>query len=676
MADKIPLKVRRTAGDTDALAEMEVGESVGIDHGGTAAVTAPAALANLGAAADADLTDHENDTANPHSVTTSQTGGQPVSEKGNANGYAGLDGGGKVPVAQIPATALPEVHVVADEAARLALTVQEGDEAIQTDDGSHWIYDGTTWFERPGTDTFPLEIQDETVSLTLAAKKINFAGAGVTATEPVADEILVTIPGGGGGGAGLSGFGLWRYQTAITAFPAAGELQFDNVAIDSATELYVHAINDDAVDMTAFLGVVANADLVYIQVQGDATKFIVCQIGVPTLAGSVYTYPLTIVEAQGVAPADDVVVTFLATHSGDAEGAVVEDPITFVAATQATAAVNSLTINVPAGVVDDDELLLFVVNSFDDEGDINSLAGWVEVVANHPAGGAPISTPAMSFFRRVADSEPASYNPTCTNVGDCGMVGKMLAFRKVDPTVQLDVTTELGQHSGTSTPASPPIDPVTNGAAIISVVLHDGDDSVFGGIPAGYIDPDGLGIITTSIPTPNGASLACAYKIPLGSALETPGSFDLTESDEGCTFTIALRPEFPGVSASLDVFGDELQTAESLGESTTTSGTYQEKLTMPIVGIPSGIYLLHWSLVGGNQTTNDGFDTRIHLDNTTILSEMSDDRGAVGGQWEAAYGGHATIALSGNHDIDMDYAVEFGGTALIREARLTLFRIS
>jgi len=110
-----------------------------------------------------------------------------------------LDGGGKVPVAQIPATALPEVHVVADAAARIALTVQEGDEAIQTDDGSHWIWDGAAWFERPTGTNFPLEVQDEAVSLTLAAKKINFAGTGVTATEPVADEILVTIPGGGGG---------------------------------------------------------------------------------------------------------------------------------------------------------------------------------------------------------------------------------------------------------------------------------------------------------------------------------------------------------------------------------------------------------------------------------------------------------------------------------------------
>lgn len=43
-----------------------------------------------------------------------------------------------------------------------------------------------------------LEVQDEGSSLSTAVTKFNFVGTGVTATEPVADEILVTIPGGTG----------------------------------------------------------------------------------------------------------------------------------------------------------------------------------------------------------------------------------------------------------------------------------------------------------------------------------------------------------------------------------------------------------------------------------------------------------------------------------------------
>ena len=70
-------------------------------------------------------------------------------QKGAANGVATLDSGGKIPSAQIPAVALPEVHVVLDDAERLALSVQEGDEAIQTSDGQHYIYDGSDWYVRP-----------------------------------------------------------------------------------------------------------------------------------------------------------------------------------------------------------------------------------------------------------------------------------------------------------------------------------------------------------------------------------------------------------------------------------------------------------------------------------------------------------------------------------------------
>lgn len=67
--------------------------------------------------------------------------------KGANNGLAELDGSGKVPVEQIPDIGLIDVSVVADEAARLALSVQEGDIALQTDNSKSYIYDGSAWQE-------------------------------------------------------------------------------------------------------------------------------------------------------------------------------------------------------------------------------------------------------------------------------------------------------------------------------------------------------------------------------------------------------------------------------------------------------------------------------------------------------------------------------------------------
>ncbi|WP_429169011.1 tail fiber protein [Aeromonas rivipollensis] len=57
----------------------------------------------------------------------------PSSQKGAANGVATLDSGGKVPVAQIPATAITDTFVVGTQAAMLALTAEIGDVAIRTD---------------------------------------------------------------------------------------------------------------------------------------------------------------------------------------------------------------------------------------------------------------------------------------------------------------------------------------------------------------------------------------------------------------------------------------------------------------------------------------------------------------------------------------------------------------
>lgn len=53
--------------------------------------------------------------------------------KGVANGYAGLDSAGKVPVGQLPDIAITDTFVVSSQSAMLALTAQIGDVAVRTD---------------------------------------------------------------------------------------------------------------------------------------------------------------------------------------------------------------------------------------------------------------------------------------------------------------------------------------------------------------------------------------------------------------------------------------------------------------------------------------------------------------------------------------------------------------
>ena len=119
-----------------------------------------------------------------------------------------------------------------------------------------------------------------------------------------------------GGDGGFSGLGLWRYQTATTSTPSTGQLQYDNLTIDSATNLYIHKTNDTGVDMSAFLNTLASGSIVYLQLQTDATQFATAIIGTPVLNGNVYTLPLTTSEGQGSAPANNSQVAVVISNAG------------------------------------------------------------------------------------------------------------------------------------------------------------------------------------------------------------------------------------------------------------------------------------------------------------------------------------------------------------------------
>jgi hypothetical protein len=62
---------------------------------------------------------------------------------GVANGVATLDSGGKIPQSQIPAVAITNTFVVASQAAMLALTAEEGDVAVRTDENKTYILTAT-----------------------------------------------------------------------------------------------------------------------------------------------------------------------------------------------------------------------------------------------------------------------------------------------------------------------------------------------------------------------------------------------------------------------------------------------------------------------------------------------------------------------------------------------------
>lgn len=66
--------------------------------------------------------------------------------KGAASGYAGLDGNGKIPLTQLPDSSKQQTYVVANPAARLALSnLLQGDKSFETSTGDSYIWNGTAW---------------------------------------------------------------------------------------------------------------------------------------------------------------------------------------------------------------------------------------------------------------------------------------------------------------------------------------------------------------------------------------------------------------------------------------------------------------------------------------------------------------------------------------------------
>lgn len=137
------------------------------------------------------------------------------------------------------------------------------------------------------------------------------------------------------------------------------------------------------------------------------------------------------------------------------------------------------------------------------------------------------------------------------------------------------------------------------------------------------------------------------------------------------------------VTISGGVFGSEFQKEESLGESTTTvdltdaTGTYQTKLTLTTTSLPLGDYIINWSSDFGAQD-DDKVAARVRH-STTELSVVNHrmKRGNSFTRYFIPFCGHAVLtSIAGINTFTLEYAADGNGDAAMKNARLTLWRIS
>lgn len=129
------------------------------------------------------------------------------------------------------------------------------------------------------------------------------------------------------------------------------------------------------------------------------------------------------------------------------------------------------------------------------------------------------------------------------------------------------------------------------------------------------------------------------------------------------------------VSWAANVFGSEFQKSESLGESTTSSTTYVQKLRLTTSSLPAGDYIIQWSADWAGLSEDKVVAARIQQDDTTDLSEtVMKIKGSDGNGPYVSLAGHAIRTLSGVHTFDIDHK-DISADSKIRNARLTLWRV-
>jgi hypothetical protein len=125
----------------------------------------------------------------------------PLNTKAQAGGVASLDSSGFVPVSQLPPLAKVTVSAVADQSARLALTAEAGDIAIQADNGQSYVLSASpastdaNWKALVGSEAVVDTVEAALVAGTGLDKTYNDASGTITididstvATKTYADQ--------------------------------------------------------------------------------------------------------------------------------------------------------------------------------------------------------------------------------------------------------------------------------------------------------------------------------------------------------------------------------------------------------------------------------------------------------------------------------------------------------
>ncbi len=154
----------------------------------------------------------------------------------------------------------------------------------------------------------------------------------------------------------------------------------------------------------------------------------------------------------------------------------------------------------------------------------------------------------------------------------------------------------------------------------------------------------------------------------------TPGFFkkgsNWINDVSGITFELHDQTDAAAVWVA---FGSICVASESEGDSTTTSGTFQEKLTLTTPNLASGNYVLFWQAELEHESDTD-MEVQLQQNDTTVLGLLGAES-SVSDSPELAGAIRCFTGISGVQDFDIDFRVSSGaGTITIKRARMVFWR--
>ena len=289
------------------------------------------------------------------------------------------------------------------------------------------------------------------------------------------------------------------------------------------------------------------------------------------------------------------------------------------AKTQTGSAGTTITINVPAGTIDGDVLVLFVTSA-------NSGATWTT-----PAGWtAGTSAVGAKVFYRTASSEPASY--TITQSVSTTADGYIANFRNAS----IDV---VGAFSGSGTnPAVAPSITVTNNNSLVIAVFSDATGNETYSTPTGFTPLDSDSDAT-------GPSSGIFYKTGVSAgAFGTVSSTMSGGTSRGALISLApfsnsitAGPAYlTGVSYVNNAQILTTATLSSYGVTTVTAGTDTA------VSITAGAVTV-WNSATLQTITNRGFTTTNAVNITNTSASTSTNTGALTVAGGVGIGGNLNV---------------------------------